>query len=73
MGQTRLFGDLWGQSMNNPWKRKGLFYKADFRIYRNGRIIGDYTKRLDFISYHVIKWIHGEKKLIDMAYKFELM
>jgi hypothetical protein len=50
----------------NPWKRDGLVY-----IYRRewieGPIKHTLVRKLDFVTYHLIKWIHGESKLIEMA------
>ena len=48
----------------NPWVRNGLMYEVTM-VLVNRR--GTVTKRLDFLSYHLIKWIHGEKKLIEIA------
>jgi len=50
-----------------PWERKGLFYYAIMKLYLpdNGTVI--ITKRLNFMAYHLIKFIHGEAKLSDMA------
>ncbi len=50
----------------NPWKRKWFFYKAVMIHLGNGFTV-ERTTKLDFISYHMIKRIHGEKKLIQMA------
>jgi len=47
----------------NPWVRKGLTYEVTL-AYANGLTV---TKRLDFLAYHLIKWIHGEQKLIEIA------
>lgn len=50
------------------WKRKGLFYYANLELFSGfGMHLGTVTKRLDFVSFHVIKWIHGDRKLLDMA------
>lgn len=58
--------------MLNPWSREGLFYVARLALNRiddEGRYRKAYmTRKLDFISYHLIRWYHGEEKLIDMAY-----
>jgi len=48
------------------WKRKGLFYYAELSCYR-GPYTWVVTKKLDFVSCHLIKWWHGERKLTDMA------
>jgi hypothetical protein len=52
----------------NPWQRRGWFYYATLTVIRGG-YTWNVTKKLDFISYNVIKWIHGEEKLSDMAMK----
>lgn len=51
---------------HNPWNRKGLFYiaKVQFAWYEDLVI----TRKLDFVAYHLIKYFHGELKLIEMAY-----
>lgn len=50
------------------WKRRGLIYYASIHICdHNGRHNGTITKKLDFISYHLIKILHGKKKLREMA------
>lgn len=50
------------------WKRKGFAYYAYIHISdSNGRYNGTINKKLDFISYHLILWFHGEKKLQEMA------
>lgn len=58
--------------MKNPWVREGLFYVATLQFCRPSgdkfHKVGTITRKLDFISYHLIKKIHGEQKLIDMAY-----
>lgn len=52
----------------NPWKRKGLFYYATYDFYTGGGIfVCKSKKKLDIVSYHVIKWWHGEEKLRSMA------
>lgn len=52
----------------NPWKRKGLFYHASLNIYGGSNVyLCTVNKRLDFVSYHFIKWIHGQGKLNQMA------
>lgn len=48
----------------NPWVRKGLRYEVTL-VYAGGRGIA--TRRLNFLAYHLIRLIHGEDKLIDMA------
>jgi hypothetical protein len=58
--------------MTNPWRQEGFFYVARLeltRICTDGRYRAAHMERkLDFVSYHLIKWIHGEQKLIDMVY-----
>lgn len=49
------------------WHRKGLFYYTFLHVYGNGILKGIVTKKLDFVSYHLIKWWHGQKKLDLMA------
>lgn len=50
----------------NPWSRNGFFYTCTKQYANNGYVLF-HTKKLDIISYHLIKWIHGEAKLIEMA------
>lgn len=50
------------------WKRKYLFYYTTLYISR-GHFHWTIVKKLDFVSYHVIKWIHGVKGLNEMANK----
>lgn len=51
----------------NPWKRKGFFYYATgIKIFLGLQVL--VTKKFDFFSYHLIKLVHGEKKLIDIAF-----
>lgn len=54
----------------NSWKRKGIFYVSDlvYQCDKDGYTVRVHRK-LDFIAYHLIKWIHGEEKLIEMANK----
>lgn len=49
------------------WNRKHLFYYARCNVYSRHIYQGTITKRLDFISYHMIKWWYGEQYLIRMA------
>ena len=60
------------QRIKNPWIRKGLVYHATINVYggKTYKYRGTVRKRLNFISYHGIKWYYGEQKLIDMAYDF---
>ena len=50
------------------WRREGFFYVARVAVYRNNVLWGDVERRLDFFSFHLIRWIHGEEKLRAMAY-----
>lgn len=54
------------------WKRKGLFYYATLQFFRGQQSIGVLTKKLDFVSYHLIKVFHGTKGLNEMALKFDI-
>lgn len=59
---------------NNPWVRKGLSYTATHNWYKPGAnnkmvFMGSSVYKLDFLAYHLIKWYHGEQKLIEMASK----
>lgn len=52
----------------NLWTRKGIFYYARVNVYnRAHQYEGTIVKRLGFISYHLIRWYHGEEKLRSMA------
>jgi hypothetical protein len=58
--------------MSKYWKREGLKYVATtdaYRILPDGRKhhVGFYYKKLGFVAYHLIKWIHGQEKLDKMA------
>lgn len=65
--------DIKDSDLFNPWRRKGIFYRVDWYLYRGGTLVGTYSKKLDFLSYHMIKFFHGNKKLISMAYDLKLM
>ena len=58
------------QRMKNPWTRKGLVYHAKINVYggRTHVFRGTVHKRLNVVSYHAIRLIHGEDRLISMAY-----
>lgn len=64
--------DLGPYSEKNLWERKGLFYYATLKWYKNNILICTTTKKLGFISYHLIKKIHGIKGLNEMARKSSL-
>ena len=49
------------------WKRKGLFYYATLNVYTNNALRGTVTKKLDFVSYHLIRLIHEQEKLENIA------
>ncbi len=59
-----------------PWKRNGWFYEwrtvtqyADPKVdKRKPCFTWEYTRRLGFISYHLIRLIHGKEKLKRMGY-----
>lgn len=54
------------------WERKGFYYYA--YIYINDRYHqGTIVKKLDYISYHLIRLIHGEERLMDMAAHYDPM
>jgi len=55
----------------NPWNRRGIFYIANVRVFRNHQYVGTITKRLDFITYHLIKYFNGEERLIQMGYNLK--
>jgi hypothetical protein len=52
--------------MRNPWIRQGFFYICTKQYAKRGFVL-HHTKKLDFISYHLIKWLHGEEELLRMA------
>ena len=52
--------------VHNPWKRRGFSYVAS-ETRKAGPYLYTATKRLGFFSYHLIRWYHGEAKLIEMA------
>lgn len=53
------------------WKREGYFYVAriDYRRPNGGR--GEIVKSLGFFSYHLIRLIHGDEMLVQMAQRFD--
>lgn len=52
------------------WYRKGYYYYA--HIYVNSRYSsGTITKCLSFPKYHLIRLIHGEDRLKDMAMDYK--
>lgn len=53
----------------NLWVRDGLFYKCGLVLAAVNSKQLTVRKSLDAISHHLIKWIHGEQELIDMAYR----
>lgn len=55
------------EKIRNLWTRKGIFYYARVNVYRNHQYAGTIVKKLDFVSYHLIRWYHGEKELARMA------
>lgn len=57
--------------MGTTWERKGLIYRFTFQWYRGSRT-GICYKQLNFISYHLIRLIHGQDKLNEMAWKVSL-
>lgn len=67
-----------GTKPKNPWTRKGWFYVATVNIYSGlnregyGQYIGTVTKKLGFITYHFIRWIHGDEVLRKMANKINI-
>ncbi len=50
----------------NPWIRNGFIYSCT-KQYAYKDCVLYHTKKLDFISYHLILLIHGEEKLLEMA------
>lgn len=68
----------------NPWKRKFYFYVSEVIFIEEipvKLLDSDYTylmkrthtitRKLGFFSYHFIKFIHGEEKLIEMGSRKE--
>lgn len=54
--------------VRNLWTRKWFFYYARVNVYyRNHQYAGTIIKKLDPVSYHLIRWIHGEEELKRMA------
>lgn len=51
----------------NLWSRRGIFYYARMNVYSRHVYQGTITKRLDFMSYHMILWMYGEEYLNRMA------
>jgi hypothetical protein len=54
------------------WKRKGRYYYAYIHVQNRGSY-GTITKKLSFIAYHLIRIVHGEQKLMDMASEYTPM
>lgn len=56
--------------MSNGWIRyPGKLYYVARGAWTSGGLKWAYTRRLGPISYWLIKWIHGDKKLREMAEK----
>ena len=53
----------------NPWTRQGLFYTASLQARMTNGGVFTITRTLDFVTYHLIRWVHGEQELIAMAYR----
>jgi hypothetical protein len=65
----KILVDLDPYPVKSLWTRHGLFYYATVQIFRGQRSVGNVTKKLDFLSYHLIKRFHGVKVLNHMAMK----
>jgi hypothetical protein len=61
--------------MRGRWTRVGFYYYAETDVYRTRpgfKIkIGSLSKRLHFVSYHLIKLFHGQAYLDKMALNTE--
>lgn len=60
----------WVLQKESGYKRVGLSYKATNEyLAKDGEQSYRITQtfRLSFVSYWLIKWIHGDKKLKEMA------
>ncbi len=55
--------------MKASWKRYGLIYVTTLRYELDEGNCMTIVRTLDFISYHLIKWKHGEDRLMEMANK----
>lgn len=57
--------------MSKYWTRKGLFYYAYIDVYKTWgptKIhVGTVERCYDFVTYHLIKWIHGEEEMQKLA------
>lgn len=54
----------------NPWTRKGLYYQVSWRMYNKAhQYVGTHVVKYFFITYHLIKWFHGEQELIRLGKK----
>lgn len=67
----QILVDLGPYPQRSFWQRKGFFYYAKINYYSGGELLGTITKKLDFVSYHLIRKIHGVKGLNDMAMRFK--
>lgn len=59
------------KARENPWKRKLWWYEVTMicpYITLSGESM-DVTRKLGFVSYHLIKYFHGEKRIIEMGTK----
>lgn len=56
-----------GNNVVHLWNRKGFYYYAYIYLYKEGKYFGTITKELDFITYHILRFLHGEQKMIEMA------
>lgn len=52
----------------NGWTRKGWFYYA-YLAWERGPYRGTVERKLDFISYHGIRFFHGDEGLKRIAMK----
>lgn len=53
----------------NRWKRVGFHYESTYKYIDHDTAFCTVIRSLGFVTYHLIRWIHGDKKLKEMAEK----
>lgn len=65
-----LMLDIADANEDGVWHRKGYFYVAQANYIR-GQYKGTITRKLGFVTYHLIRRIHGDQVLRDMALRID--
>lgn len=67
---TSLLVDVADANEDGVWHRKGYFYVAQVN-YVTPQYKGTITRKLGFVTYHLIRRIHGDQVLRDMALRID--